>query len=154
MHVSGKGISGLRYKTYAYPYRLIVYYPVSALVTLFANILQNPHDIRARSDIKLMNLVVSFLSMLTSDEENGSVRRMLGICAEFERIAKVVLDRSDKESSSRRKRKTHDDEARAYQTPTPDINRSPPPADSAYVFSTPGLNAQLNTQVWDSLTPV
>ncbi|KAH0542897.1 hypothetical protein FGG08_002757 [Glutinoglossum americanum] len=129
---------------------LIVYYPVSALVTLFANILQNPHDTRARSDIKLMNLVVNFLSMLTSDEEHGSVRRMLGICAEFERIAKVVLDRSDKESSSRRKRKTHDDEARAYQTPAPDPNPSPPrPANSTNVFSTPGINAQLNMQTFD-----
>jgi hypothetical protein len=128
--------------------RLIVYYPVSALVTLFANILQNPNDTRARSDIKLMNLVVNFLSMLTSDEEHGSVRRMLGICAEFERIAKVVLDRADKESSSRRKRKTHEDETRVYQTLTPDTSRSTPhPADSANVFSTPGLNAQLNMQV-------
>jgi hypothetical protein len=134
--------------------RLIVYYPVSALVTLFANILQNPNDTRARSDIKLMNLVVNFLSMLTSDEENGSVRRMLGICAEFERIAKVVLDRADKESSSRRKRKTHDDETRVYQTLTPDTNRSTPhPADSANVFPTPGLSAQLNMQVWIYFIP-
>ena len=102
-----------------------------------------------------MNLVVNFLSLLTSDEENGSVRRMLGICAEFERIAKVVLDRADKESSSRRKRKTHDDETKAYQTPAPDINRSPPPpADSANLYSTPGLNAQLNIQVWKASTPV
>ncbi|KAH0562606.1 hypothetical protein GP486_002712 [Trichoglossum hirsutum] len=129
---------------------LIVYYPVSALVTLFANILQNPNDVRARSDIKLMNLVVNFLSMLTSDEENGSVRRMLGICAEFERIAKVVLDRADRESSSRRKRKTHDDEAKAYQTLTPDTNRSTPhPADPTNVFPTPGVNAQLNMQNFD-----
>jgi len=30
---------------------------------------------------------------------------MLNVCAEFERIAKVVLDKADKESSSRRKRK-------------------------------------------------
>jgi len=30
---------------------------------------------------------------------------MLGVCAEFERIAKVVLDKSEKESHSRRKRK-------------------------------------------------
>ncbi|KAK3065863.1 hypothetical protein LTS18_002300, partial [Coniosporium uncinatum] len=43
---------------------LILYYPVSSLVTLFANILQNPQDGRARADLKLMNLVVNFLSML------------------------------------------------------------------------------------------
>jgi hypothetical protein len=86
-------------------FRLILYFPVSALVTLFANILQNPQDPRARADVKLMNLVVNFLSMLVSDEENGSVKRMLGVCSEFERIAKVVLDKADRESNSKRKRK-------------------------------------------------
>jgi hypothetical protein len=78
---------------------------VSALVTLFANILQNPTDARARSDVKLMNVVVNFLSTLVSDESNGSIKRMLGLCGEFERIAKVVLDKSEKESQSRKKRK-------------------------------------------------
>ena len=52
-----------------------------------------------------MNLVVNFLTMLASDEENGSVKRMLGVCSEFERIAKVVLDKADRESNSKRKRK-------------------------------------------------
>ncbi|KAI9664103.1 MAG: hypothetical protein M1821_007594 [Bathelium mastoideum] len=86
---------------------LIIYYPVSALVTLFANILQNPQETRARSDLRLMNLVVSFLSMLCTEDagrENGSVRRMLSVCSEFERIAKVVLDKGDKEQGARRKR--------------------------------------------------
>lgn len=90
--------------------RLILYFPVSALVTLFANILQNPQDPHARSDVKLMNVVVNFLSMLVSDEENGSVKRMLGICAEFERIGRVVLDKTEKESHSRRKRKPAPDD--------------------------------------------
>lgn len=85
--------------------RLIIYYPVSALVTLFANILQNPNDARARSDVKLMNVVVNFLSTLVSDESNGSIKRMLSLCGEFERIAKVVLDKNEKESHARKKRK-------------------------------------------------
>lgn len=55
-----------------------------------------------------MNLVVNFLSMLATDESNGSVKRMLSVCSEFERIAKVALDRAEKESQSRRKRKTSD----------------------------------------------
>ncbi|KAJ5239432.1 hypothetical protein N7468_004051 [Penicillium chermesinum] len=84
---------------------LIVYYPVSALVTLFANILQNPNDARARSDVKLMNVVVNFLSTLVSDESNGSIKRMLSLCGEFERIAKVVLDKNERESQTRKKRK-------------------------------------------------
>ncbi|RMY14780.1 hypothetical protein D0868_01258 [Hortaea werneckii] len=76
---------------------LILYFPVSALVTLFANILQNPQDARARSDLKLMASVVSFLTMLERDvsESNGNVRRMLSVCSEFERIAKVVLDKAE-----------------------------------------------------------
>ncbi|KAK5125457.1 hypothetical protein LTR85_000566 [Meristemomyces frigidus] len=83
---------------------LILYYPVSALVTLFANILQNPQDARARSDLKLMSSVVSFLTMLERDvtESNGNVRRMLSVCAEFERIAKVVLDKAERDMRSGR----------------------------------------------------
>lgn len=104
--------------------RLILYFPVSALVTLFGNILQNPQDPRARSDVRLMNLVVSFLSMLNADEENGGVKRMLGVCSEFERIAKVVLDKAEKETSSRRKRKSHEDPK--VKTPHPPNSRAPP----------------------------
>lgn len=93
--------------------RLILYFPVSALVTLFGNILQNPQDPRARSDVRLMNLVVTFLGTLGTEGENGGVKRMLGVCSEFERIAKVVLDKAEKESSSRRKRKNITDDQSA-----------------------------------------
>lgn len=88
--------------------RMVLYYPVSALVTLFANILQNPQDPRARSDLKLMSSVVSFLTMLERDvtEASGNIQRMLSVCAEFERIAGVVLEKSARESRARGKRKT------------------------------------------------
>ena len=33
---------------------------------------------------------------------------MLGVCSEFERIAKVVIEKSEKDQSSRRKRKNQD----------------------------------------------
>ena len=60
---------------------MALYFPVSALVTLFGNILQNPNDPRARSDTRLMNLVVTFLSTL------------------------VVIDKAERDASSRKKRK-------------------------------------------------
>ena len=104
--------------------RLILYYPVSALVTLFANILQNPNDARARSDVKLMNVVVNFLSTLVSDESNGSIKRMLGLCGEFERIAKVVLDKAERESQSRKKRKTAPEDATQTQGNPPEQGKS------------------------------
>ncbi|KAL8785136.1 MAG: hypothetical protein Q9213_003554 [Squamulea squamosa] len=100
---------------------LILYFPVSALVTLFANILQNPQDPRARSDVRLMNQVVNFLSLLAVSEEQGGVKRMLGVCVEFERIAKVVLDKAEKESHSRRKRKSNKD----GDEPVPTLNQAP-----------------------------
>ncbi|PYI07288.1 fungal-specific transcription factor domain protein [Aspergillus sclerotiicarbonarius CBS 121057] len=115
---------------------LILYYPVSSLVTLFANILQNPNDARARSDVKLMNVVVNFLSTLVSDESNGSVKRMLALCGEFERIAQVVLDKAERDSQSKKKRKAAPDEPRNVQRRTSEDNHSPTtpaakPADSA-----------------------
>lgn len=83
---------------------------------------------------------------------------MLGVCAEFERIARVVLERSDKESHSRRKRRSSkindDDPAQnTQQIPqkrnapqTPQSNNAPTPQS---VF-TPGFNGDLNSQ---SLNP-
>jgi hypothetical protein len=87
---------------------MVLYFPVSALVTLFGNILQNPLDPRAKSDARLMSVVVTFLSMLGPEAETGGVHRMLSVCSEFERIAKVVIDKSEKEHTNRRKRKTQD----------------------------------------------
>ena len=109
--------------------RMILYFPVSALVTLFANILQNPQDARTRSDIRLMNQVVSFLSSIGADEETGGVKRMLGVCIEFERLAKIVLDKNDKESHSRRKRKNNKDNEEPAQQPTPGKRTVPPTPD-------------------------
>ena len=142
--------------------RLIIYFPVSALVTLFANILQNPQDPRARSDVKLMNQVVNFLSLLSVTEEQGGVKRMLGVCSEFERIARVVLEKSDK-SSSRHKRKsskmTDNNEDRDHPLvpqqvpqkrpagpPTPPSNNAPTPQDifTSHLSSDLAFNPNLN----------
>ncbi|KAF2476838.1 uncharacterized protein BDR25DRAFT_208729 [Lindgomyces ingoldianus] len=134
---------------------MVIYFPVTALVTLFANILQNPQDTRSRSDLKLMNLVVNFLSMLSNDQANSSVKRMLSVCAEFERIAKIVLDKADRENASRRKRKQDSDqdaeiEATANEILTPAYRaaQSPPqatqpetqPINPADPFSTDGFS--------------
>ncbi|KAI9824149.1 MAG: hypothetical protein M1826_007463 [Phylliscum demangeonii] len=85
---------------------LVLYFPVSALVTLFANILQHPHDGRARSDVRLMNRVVAFLSTLCHDEQNGGLKQTLAFCAEFERIARAVIDKAADDASPRHKRKS------------------------------------------------
>ncbi|KAI4211349.1 MAG: hypothetical protein LQ351_005904 [Letrouitia transgressa] len=143
---------------------LILYFPVSALVTLFANILQNPQDPRARSDVHLMNQVVNFLSLLAVTEEQGGVKRMLGVCSEFERIAKVVLDKAEKESHSRRKRKNTKGPEElvfsAQQVPqkrtaplTPQSNSQPSPATTfAPSFANDVSGQQFNPSL-DGFTP-
>ena len=49
-----------------------------------------------------MNQVVNFLSLLAVTEEQGGIKRMLSVCTEFERIARVVLERGDKKGHKRR----------------------------------------------------
>ena len=110
-----------------------MYFPVSALMALFSNILQNPLDPRARSDTRLMDLVVSFLSMLGQEAEQGGVHRMLGICSEFVRIAKVVIERAEKDQSSRRKRKNAGSAAKS----SPSMSATTKPAGDAAPLATP-----------------
>ncbi|ETN40371.1 uncharacterized protein HMPREF1541_04648 [Cyphellophora europaea CBS 101466] len=95
---------------------LIIYFPVSALVTIFANILQNPQDARARADIKLMDLVVNFLTNVVADEGSGSLKRMLSICAEFARIARIVIEKAEKDGSRRKRKVNADDLQRSGQS--------------------------------------
>ncbi|KAL5114042.1 hypothetical protein ACEQ8H_008098 [Pleosporales sp. CAS-2024a] len=122
---------------------LVIYFPVTALVTLFANILQNPQDTRSRSDLKLMKLVVNFLNMLNDDQGSGSVKRMCSVCSEFERIAAAVLEKADREHASRRKRKQGDAEqdaqieATAAELLSTGRNAQSSPAASAAAATTP-----------------
>ncbi|KAI8225350.1 Fusaridione A cluster transcription factor fsdR [Colletotrichum sp. SAR 10_99] len=127
---------------------LILYFPVSALMTLFGNILQNPMDPRAKSDTRLMNLVVNFLSMLGQEAETGGVHRMLGVCSEFERIAKLVIEKAEKDQSSRRKRKSEaapkvsSSPAASSHTPRPVSATTPTPQTV-----TPSANSATNGQL-------
>jgi hypothetical protein len=88
-----------------------------------------------------MNAVVSFLSIITADESDTSARRMLGICTEFERIARLVLDRKDREKHRRGKRRTEDSASREESTPPvgSSTNRSDSqaPASNGSHFGTP-----------------
>lgn len=129
---------------------MIIYFPVSALMTLFAHVLQSPQDTRARADIRLMHQVVSFLHVIAVDEETGGVKRMLDVCSEFERIAKIVVDKADKESHSRRKRKSPKDDGDGPQQgpekrPTPAPSHSTPQAQHTPAPST-GFTPKANRE--------
>lgn len=96
-----------------------------------------------------MNQVVDFLSVLSVVDEqvgNSGVKRMLGVCAEFERIAKVVVEKSDKESSRRKRRSKQDASSEApnttgqnQQSQVPQ-KRAAPPTTTSNNLSTPSAN--------------
>jgi hypothetical protein len=106
-------------------YRMVLYFPVTALVTLFGNILQNPLDPRARSDTRLLNMVVTFLSALGQEIETGGVHRTIGICSEFERISKVMIEKAEKENAGRRKRKNAESSQANKPASTTTTNANP-----------------------------
>ncbi|KAI1006761.1 ABC-transporter-regulating transcription factor [Podosphaera aphanis] len=87
---------------------LFPFFFAASLVTLFGNVLRNPQDPRARSDLQLMNLVVGFLTKLSLHEEYGDAKRLLGVCTEFRRVATAVIDKAERKNS-RHKRKGPED---------------------------------------------
>jgi hypothetical protein len=100
-----------------------------------------------------MHHVVEFLSMLCTDESNMSVKRMLNICAEFERISQVVLDKNERESSSRRGKRKQQESDSKQTTPvptafTPQMMATTPvanqPGNIPNVFSPPTLMKVVN----------
>jgi hypothetical protein len=123
---------------------MVLYFPVSALVTLFGNILQNPLEPRARSDTKLMNVVVTFLSALGDEAETGGVHRMLGVCSEFERIAKVVVENAEKDHASRRKRKNQDQSSSSKPTTNSNNNNSSGSGNNNSNTTTTGQSPSFN----------
>ncbi|KAK7749753.1 hypothetical protein SLS53_000332 [Cytospora paraplurivora] len=83
------------------------------------------------SVVWLMNMVVTFLSALGQEIETGGVHRMLGICSEFERISKVMIEKAEKDNVGRKKRKNAEPSqankpASNTQLTTPSSSSSPP----------------------------
>jgi hypothetical protein len=68
---------------------MLLYYPLSGFLTLFANILQNPQDSQVVSDLKLMDLVTSYFSPQMAQVSQLSAtaalifREVVNVAAEF-----------------------------------------------------------------------
>ncbi|EPS44284.1 hypothetical protein H072_1723 [Dactylellina haptotyla CBS 200.50] len=85
---------------------LVFYYPVTALITLFANVLQNPQDANAKTDLKLMGVVIEFLNKIDEEERaRCGFEKLIYITEEFVRLARAAIERAEKQALMRRKRK-------------------------------------------------
>lgn len=76
---------------------VVLHYPVSALVILFANILRNPRGACARFDLGLISSMVVFLAelKLKTDVDGSAIERMYRVCARYERTARKILRGAD-----------------------------------------------------------
>ncbi|CAD0090333.1 unnamed protein product [Aureobasidium vineae] len=95
-------------------------------------------DARARSDLKLMNSMTEFLQMLCEEDGNIHCRRMASICKEFERIARVVLDKAERDMKGRGKRKTRESDS-ATQPNLPSQSERRSTSQPAQAQHTPSL---------------
>ncbi|KOS18451.1 putative transcriptional regulatory protein [Escovopsis weberi] len=109
----------------------------SRLADYAAKGLNNPLDPEAKSDVKLMNLVVTFLSMLGHEAEQGGVHRMLGVCSEFCRVADSVIEKAESDNPSRRKRKNPDAQTSLKPAPTSPQPRPPEHLSPASAWASP-----------------
>lgn len=90
-----------------------------------------------------MNMVVTFLSALGQEIETGGVHRMLGICSEFERISKVMIEKAEKDNVGRKKRKNADPSSQASKStsnPQPNSNPNQNPTPNSSSPSAPASN--------------
>jgi hypothetical protein len=127
---------------------------MASFITLFSNILQNPQDPRARSDFTLMKSVQEFIHALSQSKTENSENtfRMNLFVQEFVKIAGLVLEKAEKESHGRRRRKAEDkmdvtmqkDKAqqrpRSGQTPAVEANGRQAPFGEATSGNVPPAN--------------
>jgi hypothetical protein len=78
---------------------------------------------------------------------------MLGICSEFERIAKVVLDKAEAETSSRRKRKSQDNPEKNRAPPMSNPTAPPPQTPMISNTQTPALASVFSSSIANQMNP-
>lgn len=78
---------------------LFLYFPVSALVTIFANIIRNPRSILVDDDIQLMSAVVDCLSS-TKGRSRDLLTPVISFCSQLTNIANDVVQESHTDEES------------------------------------------------------
>lgn len=72
---------------------MALYYPLSASLVLFTNILLNPRDTLAASDIHLMNLITSFITQSVQPGTSFAATPTLTLVKELYSIATRLVAR-------------------------------------------------------------
>ncbi|RAK96079.1 putative C6 transcription factor, partial [Aspergillus ibericus CBS 121593] len=83
----------------------LIFYPMSALLAIFCNILQNPSDPQATKDLGLLKIAMSmmervFLRQPSSVNEIVHIKMVADFVAELYRLASCAIEKAWNERSA------------------------------------------------------
>jgi hypothetical protein len=123
-------------------HRLALYYPLSASLILFANILSNPQDHHAATDVYLMSIIISFITHSVQPGTAFAATPTLVLVKELHGIAARFVARSPLQLTQKMKRPHEIDEPAQ-----PDFVSS----SSVRLATNMSLCSNLNTQTTTSI---
>lgn len=83
---------------------MALYYPLSASIVLFTNILSNPSNPHAPADLQTMSLVSTFISQYVQPGSSFAATPTLALFGEFHGMATRLVARVPAQSSLKKKR--------------------------------------------------
>lgn len=81
-----------------------MYYPLSAFLLLFANMIHNPEDPSVTADLQLMDLVISALAPMIDHNGTPIAEAGLQLFQELQNLAKKFLDSQTPQQAKKTKR--------------------------------------------------
>lgn len=120
--------------------RSLLYYLFLAVIIIFINILRNTKHPKSREDLRSLNVAVTFFAtLIPGDGVYNNARFMANMCSVLERVAKIVIEKEEKDVKARKANRTLLNGKRSsIQAPLPDQQDA---ADHA-----PGQNVQETTE--------
>ncbi|MCJ1308243.1 hypothetical protein MMC25_001896 [Agyrium rufum] len=105
---------------------MALYYPLSASLVLFTNVLSNPRGQHATSDIHLMGLITSFITQFVQPGTSFAATPTLSMFKELYGIATRFMERVSPQLSQRTKQKPeYDDTVQSDLVSTPSVHMTP-----------------------------
>ena len=118
---------------------MLLYYPLSGFLTIFANTIQNPQDPQAATDLELMEIVISYFSE-PAIHVNDVTATAARIFEELVNVAKKYVEKTGVQLSKPMKR-GHDEadpEQDISHLPLEDLRPAESFSASNINFETPG----------------
>lgn len=102
--------------------RMILYYALSASLILFENIISNPQDQHAASDIHLMNLMTEFINQSVRPGTSFTATPTLSMFQELYSIATRLVSKVTPRTSQKMKRVSEIDDSSRSEQLVPDMS--------------------------------